>query len=161
MSKKNKQLVSLLEVLRTFKTMSEFKIIKHSRLKDANPDSKVEEGDMILVGFSYKSAKFQLFERISDTLGLHRLSLSINIDKNIIPESIVLEKVVNDFNRSRLGVKLVINTTSENDTVLTFSVEIISSGIKEAFDKDSIVNFIEILASTPSNVLESLNQAKG
>jgi hypothetical protein len=40
--------------------MSEFKIIKHSRLKDASPDSKVEEGDMILVGFSYKSAKFQL-----------------------------------------------------------------------------------------------------
>ncbi|EOZ3049939.1 hypothetical protein ACQQZ6_004672, partial [Enterobacter roggenkampii] len=106
-------------------------------------------------------AKFQLFERISDTLGLHRLSLSINIDKNIIPESIDLEKVVNDFNRSRLGVKLVINTTSENDTVLTFSVEIISSGIKEAFDKDSVVNFIEILASTPSNVLESLNQARG
>jgi Mg2+/Co2+ transporter CorC len=87
--------------------------------------------------------------------------LSINIDKNIIPESIDLEKVVNDFNRSRLGVKLVINTTSENDTVLTFSVEIISSGIKEAFDKDSVVNFIEILASTPSNVLESLNQARG
>lgn len=155
MARKNKQLVSLLESLKQFKTIVELNVTKaaahNGDAKDT--DSKFVEGDMISGDFDFEGIKYSFIDRCSSELGLHRISCAFDYEvKRLSKENVnkkALYEAAERFDLVRIGIKSVIKKIESDSCSVLFCVDIISSGVKSAVDKDSISSYLSVLSASP------------
>lgn len=154
MARKNNQLVSLLESLRQFKTIDNLIVTKaathNGDLKDT--DSNFVEGDMISGEFDFEDIKYSFVDRCSSELGLHRISCEFDYEvKRLSKENInkkALYEASERFDLVRIGIKSVVKKVEIQNFSVLFCVDVISSGVKSAVDKNSISSYLSVLRTS-------------
>ncbi|RJL02697.1 hypothetical protein [Enterobacter chuandaensis] len=153
MSRKNRQLVSLTETLREFKALSELTISRISSVSGLDKDinSKFDDGDMIAGGFKYEDVGFTFIDRCSDDMGLHRLSCQFTFDLEDLNTNLSktsIQSAIKRFELLKIGIKAIELDADEKKFVISFCIDMISSGDKKIVDRDSVISYIKILKTS-------------
>lgn len=155
MSRKNKQLVSLIETLKEFKAISNLEISRISSATTADKDinSKFEEGDMIAGGFRHEEVGFTFIDRCSSEMGLHRLSCQFNFEVDSLNSTLSKESIqsaIRRFELLKIGIKAIeiVTNQKQKDFTISFCIDLISSGDKKIVDRDAVISYIKILKTS-------------
>ena len=155
MSRKNKHLVSLLETLREFKSISDLEVSRVASASGAEKGltSKFEDGDMIAGGFKYDDLGFTFIDRCSDEMGLHRISCQFTFELKELKSKLSKESIyrsIKRFELLKIGIKAIDLKTNDKDEefIISFCIDLISSGDKKIVDRDSVISYIKILKTS-------------